>query len=401
MTPGHRAYANNHLLRLAQPLFWTLDELGPELESAARLDALQSEARRRLATFQLACSAAAQRLDAVEAIHYCFCAAMDQAGSRVYGRAGSCRGAWLQRSLLREYYEEDSSGQRCRAWIEQLRQDPKSQADALEVVGHLIGRGLRDDRGAPISNFQSVRQSFLAEEHPPSAPPIPLPQPETNSEEADHIASSSKRAMWVASVIGTALLCALAYVLYRQHINDQTLANQFDQLSARVSAERESVDRRMARLLESDIASGATRLGKKGDRVYLLFSSDSGFTAGKADITSQLARQLDQLATVLTSTEGVITVIGHTDAAVGPQGGEASNLALSQARAMAVGRYLQERGAGHGRISILGRGASDPVGDNRTAAGRALNRRIEIEIDRTPKDGNLNSPNGLPAEGAR
>ncbi|WP_460483694.1 OmpA family protein [Cupriavidus yeoncheonensis] len=118
------------------------------------------------------------------------------------------------------------------------------------------------------------------------------------------------------------------------------------------------MDQRIARLLAPDIASGATSLGKRGDRVYLLFSSDMGFTAGKADILPQLARQLDQLVTVLGATDDLVTVIGHTDASVGQRGGGASNLALSRARAMAA-RYLQEHGAGHGRISIIGRGAAD------------------------------------------
>ncbi|MBR7513835.1 DotU family type IV/VI secretion system protein, partial [Mycobacterium tuberculosis] len=79
---------------LAQPLFWLLDELSPELESAARLDALKSEVRTRLAAFKQAAQAAALKADSVEAVHYCFCAALDQAGSRVRGRADGLRGVW-------------------------------------------------------------------------------------------------------------------------------------------------------------------------------------------------------------------------------------------------------------------------------------------------------------------
>jgi len=383
MTVGHLVYPKNHLLRLAQPLFWTLDELGPELDSVARLDALQTEARERLAQFKAACCAASLRADAVEAIHYCFCAAMDQAGSRIHGRAGSCRGVWLQRGLLRQYYDENGGGRRCRMWIAQLQQEPKIQSDALAVIGHLIACGLRDENGGALSNVHQTAQRHGVERPVPRVPSILPVQVEANSETSTQ-KGRSKRLGWVAAMLGATLLSALAYFLYRQNLDNRVLAQQVDQLSARVSAEQVSVDRRLARLLAPEIASGATSLGKKGDRVYLLFSSDSGFMTGKADIMPQLARQLDQLATVLASTEDVISVIGHTDASVGTKGGEASNLALSRARAMAVGRYLQEHGAGNGRISIIGRGAADPIGDNRTDAGRALNRRIEIVIDRTP-----------------
>ncbi|NUO86723.1 MAG: OmpA family protein [Cupriavidus sp.] len=382
MTTARAAYAKNHLLRLARPLFWILDELGPELESVARLDALQTEARIRLATFKSACYAAALRADAVEAIHYCFCAAMDQAGSRIHGRAGSCRGMWLQRSLLKEHYDENGSGKRCRAWIAQLQQHPKSQADALTVIGHLIARGLRDDLGAPLPSIHPADRTQRAEDALLREPSISASRPEAFCNAPVHSCRWGKRVGRIAALISLALSCAVAYVLYYQHVNNLVLANQVAQLSARVFAEQVSVDQRLARLLAPDIAAGGTSLGKRGDRVYLLFSSDAGFTAGKAEILPQLSRQLDQLAMVLAGTEDPVTVIGHTDASVGRQGGHASNLALSQARAMAVGRYLQEHGAGHGRISIIGRGAADPVGDNRTEAGRALNRRIEIVIDR-------------------
>lgn len=384
MTMDHPANAKNHLLRLAQPLFWTLDELGPELESVARMDALQTEARHRLATFKSACYAAALRADAVEAIHYCFCAAMDQAGSQIHGRAGRCRGIWLQHSLLKEYYEENGSGKRCRAWIAQLQQDPKSQADTLTVIGHLIARGLRDELGTPLPNAHLPEACLCAEETLAQEPSTFPYQPKANSDTRVRL-GWRKRAGWLVALIGVALICAAGYVFYRQHLSHQVLVDRVAQLPARVSAEQMSVDHRIARLLARDITSGATNLGRRGDRVYLLFSSDMGFTTGKADILPQLARQLDQLATVLAGTDDLVTVMGHTDASVGQRGSDVSNLALSRVRAMAVGRYLQEHGAGHGRISIIGRGSADPVGDNRTEAGRALNRRIEIVIDRTTK----------------
>ncbi|MCL6484595.1 MAG: OmpA family protein, partial [Janthinobacterium lividum] len=59
-----------------------------------------------------------------------------------------------------------------------------------------------------------------------------------------------------------------------------------------------------------------------------------------------------------------------------------TNLALSAARAMAVGRNLQAHGLSETRLSTMGRGAKEPVGDNKTAEGRALNRRVEIVLDR-------------------
>lgn len=147
---GPHGAAKNHLLRLAQPLFWLLDELSPELESAARLDALKSDTRIRLAAFKQACQAASLKADAIEAVHYCFCAALDQAGSRVRGRANRLRGVWLQHGLVAEFYGERSYGERCRSWITKLQETPNASENALEVIGQLMERGLRDERGMPL-----------------------------------------------------------------------------------------------------------------------------------------------------------------------------------------------------------------------------------------------------------
>lgn len=142
----------NLLLHLAQPLFRILDELSPGLKSMARMEWLKREARKQLAHLRRAGKAVDLPPDAVEAVHYCFCTALDQAGSRVQGASGSCRGVWLQDSLLREYYGSADAGQQCRTWVLQLRESPDIGAHALAVIAALVARGLRDEQGAPLPN---------------------------------------------------------------------------------------------------------------------------------------------------------------------------------------------------------------------------------------------------------
>ncbi|MFK0380205.1 DotU family type IV/VI secretion system protein [Pandoraea sp. NPDC090278] len=371
-------HARNHLLRLAQPLFWTLDELSPELDSVARLDTLQTEARVRMVTFANSCYSASMKADDVEAIRYCFCAAVDQAGTRIRGRADNCKGVWLQRSLLKEYYEENGSGQRCRAWIEQLSQNPKSHADALAVIAHLIERGLTDERGQPLPAIRLAQSqaspAFIAY----GRSVVPHARPALTPVGRGH------RTRWTLTLAAIVVIAVLTWMAYRQHADGQALATRVDQLSSEV-AQRESADRQLQRWLALGIAAGYVSLGQRGDRVHLVFSSDLGFPSGKADVPPALARQLDQLAAMLASTDAQVTVVGHTDEALAPHGTQASNFALSESRAIAVGRYLQKRGIVSKRIAIIARGASDPVENNRTEAGKALNRRIEIIIDRTPE----------------
>jgi OOP family OmpA-OmpF porin len=71
-----------------------------------------------------------------------------------------------------------------------------------------------------------------------------------------------------------------------------------------------------------------------------------------------------------------INVIGHTDS-VGP---EEYNQQLSVRRATAVKDYMVSQGIDAGIIDVSGKGEASPVADNATKEGRAMNRRVEIQI---------------------
>ena len=70
-----------------------------------------------------------------------------------------------------------------------------------------------------------------------------------------------------------------------------------------------------------------------------------------------------------------VEVAGYTDNI----GSEKANQALSEKRAKAVYDYLVARGVAKDRLTFKGYGEADPIGDNKTADGRAMNRRIEFK----------------------
>jgi outer membrane protein OmpA-like peptidoglycan-associated protein/tetratricopeptide (TPR) repeat protein len=87
--------------------------------------------------------------------------------------------------------------------------------------------------------------------------------------------------------------------------------------------------------------------------------------------------ELDKLVQLLKDNPTVnIRINGHTDNIGKP----ADNLLLSAKRAQVVMLYLIEKGIGVKRLSAKGFGATKPVSENKTEAGRALNRRTEIEV---------------------
>jgi OOP family OmpA-OmpF porin len=101
------------------------------------------------------------------------------------------------------------------------------------------------------------------------------------------------------------------------------------------------------------------------------------FDTGKATLTDAGRALLDEMsAALLKLKEQKVVLIGHTDNA----GARASNLSLSQARAEAVKAYMIQKGVKGESMTASGEGPDRPVGDNRSADGRARNRRIEFKV---------------------
>ncbi len=100
------------------------------------------------------------------------------------------------------------------------------------------------------------------------------------------------------------------------------------------------------------------------------------FAAGSARVDNRCKATLDEVALRMKNDAArYALVIGYSD----NQGGDTTNLRMSERRAEAVKSYLVTRhGIDPARITTEGRGSADPVGDNSTAAGRAENRRAVI-----------------------
>jgi outer membrane protein OmpA-like peptidoglycan-associated protein len=101
------------------------------------------------------------------------------------------------------------------------------------------------------------------------------------------------------------------------------------------------------------------------------------FETGKSILKKESFPELDRVIEFLaTSPDIKIEIAGHTDNV----GNAASNLKLSMARAKSVAAYIINKGIDKERITANGYGLSKPVASNKTAAGKAQNRRVEFTI---------------------
>lgn len=148
--------------------------------------------------------------------------------------------------------------------------------------------------------------------------------------------------------------------------NQERISGQIDELHAIAAEARTEVraaNERISALDEYDVQDAVT----------------VNFKVNSALLSPESRQQLDALAEkALTAKSYMIEVAGHTDAT----GNETKNFQLSQQRAEAVIQYL----AVHHKIPVrrfvspMGYGKTDAVADNKTATGRAQNRRVEVKM---------------------
>lgn len=101
------------------------------------------------------------------------------------------------------------------------------------------------------------------------------------------------------------------------------------------------------------------------------------FDTDKASLRSDSYIQLAELLDYLQRHEDVkAEIAGHTDNV----GTDASNLKLSQDRAMTIVKYLAGKGIKAARLTAKGYGATEPVADNTSEEGRQKNRRTEVRF---------------------
>ncbi|HEY4198393.1 MAG TPA: OmpA family protein [Mucilaginibacter sp.] len=121
---------------------------------------------------------------------------------------------------------------------------------------------------------------------------------------------------------------------------------------------------------------GAT-VTREGEGIIVKFDSGILFDVDKADLKPDAQTNLQNLATSLkNNAETNVLIIGHTD----NTGDAAYNIDLSVHRAASVKDYLKENDIKSFRLTIDGRGETEPIADNNTTEGRAQNRRVEIVI---------------------
>ncbi len=112
-----------------------------------------------------------------------------------------------------------------------------------------------------------------------------------------------------------------------------------------------------------------TRINYAANNIY--------FATGKYTLLAKSNKGLNEVAQILKDNPATrLTIDGHTDNV----GADDLNQKLSENRAGAVKAYLVKQGVDESRLVSTGYGETTPIADNKTAAGRQKNRRVELKL---------------------
>lgn len=129
--------------------------------------------------------------------------------------------------------------------------------------------------------------------------------------------------------------------------------------------------------LRQRLRGAGVSVRRNGDNIVLEMASDVTFPVDGDQVNPQFYNTLAAVGEVLNEfKKTTIEVSGHTDSTGNPN----YNRDLSQRRANSVAYVLSQNGVMNQRMYVVGFGQQHPVASNATKAGRARNRRVEIQI---------------------
>ncbi|MBW4036032.1 MAG: type VI secretion system protein TssL [Proteobacteria bacterium] len=391
-------FGSTPLLAAAAPLLQLLARLRNTLQPPDSGD-LRERAARALRDFEIAGRQAQVPVDQLRPAHYALCASLDDV---VLATPWGSQGAWAQRSLVSTFHQEVRSGERFFDILKQIRESPGQFLAVLELMyvclslGYM-GRYRLSPRGpAEIDRLREDIYATIRRARPPGDPAL---SPHWQGVAAAYRPRRASVPVWVA---GAAALGVLALVYASL---DYTLAGASGALYNRAVAADPShmpslvragptapppppvapsptVLDRLRGFLSPEIAKGEVSVLGTVNAPIVRINNTGLFDSGSATVQAQALPLMGKIGQALARERGQVQVIGYTDSQPIHTLQFPNNLVLSQDRARAAAAVLDRSIGDQSRITAEGRGAASPIASNATAAGRALNRRIEIVLIR-------------------
>ncbi|EHK53147.1 type IVB secretion system protein IcmH/DotU [Allomesorhizobium alhagi] len=317
--------------------------------------------------------------------------------------------AWPRQPLVVMMQGDVDAGAQFFARLEELERHPNRDRDLLELQYYCLALGFRGKYRVPgrsgDRSLNAVRAAAARFLRNADAEEAPL-SPHWKGVEASDEPQRFTLPIWVMGLMAAGLALAIHVGLSIQ------LSSQATELATLVRAipplDRAEIERAQPAEPQSPqpvapvefellpefraAAPAATVKALKGResvsvaRLVIQGTNPEVFQSSRDRLTEGFEPLIASMAKVILENEeliGNITVIGHTDSIPLQRTNPLStNQRLSEARAATIADILVQNGVPRDRVRAEGRAATDPVADDSTREGRALNRRVEVLVEK-------------------
>jgi type VI secretion system protein ImpK len=386
------------LLAAATPLLQLLARLR-NTRNMPDAGELRERAVQALRRFEADARAAGIPIEQLRPAHYALCASLDDV---VLATPWGSQGPWAARSLVSTFHQEVRSGERFFDILNQIRQNTSGYLAVLELMYFCLslgymGRYRLSPRGpAEIDRLREEIYATIRRQRPPGEAGL---SPHWQGIAAPYRPRRAVLPVWVAAAAALGVL-AIIYAVSDYSLAGRSSALYQQALEARPArmpqitraapvvpppppvAPQPTVLDRLRGFLAPEVAAGQVSVLGTINAPVVRINNAGLFASGSASLEPASLPLLGKIGAALARERGEVRVIGYTDSQPIHTLRFPSNLVLSQDRAKAAAAVLDRSIGDQSRIAAEGRGDADPIAPNTTPQGRALNRRIEIVLER-------------------
>jgi type VI secretion system protein ImpK len=322
---------------------------------------------------------------------YILCTAVDEA---VLNTPWGARSNWSENSLLATYFRDVTGGQVFFEKMRSLADDPARHHQVLLLMYYCLSLGYQGryrHENDSANKLLKIRQ-WLAEQIRQYSNANAFADLSPHWVGIHGLGFSLKDFFptWLIGTIATSLLAIIfATLLYLLNTGSSASVDSLQRIQLTATAldlpeleppapPPEPEPEPMPDIKDIEVIKNSIAL------TLLRIKGNNLFATGKSAVKDELKLSLIKLAKLLNKRSGGIKIVGHTDdiplKSVRLKSRYGSNQGLSEARAKSVSKVMEEFIEDKSRLTLEGKGDTRPIISNKTADGRAMNRRVEVEI---------------------
>ncbi len=328
---------------------------------------------------------------------YAVCATVDDIAQNL-PNVGADGAEWARRSMVVQTFRENIGGDRFWQLVDDMLRDPAANGDLIELYHACLAAGF-EGRFRVMPDGRRRLQEVMGRLNGALAHVRSLSATELSPQWRGEVAPVGRLGFWslvALAAVGAAAVLLLVYVVLRLMLMSSGDAPA-KALAGAMPDERLTLSRsaaplppsqgeqasRLRQFLAPEISQKLVTVKEDASTVRVRTIVGQLFQSGSDALEPGREALFRRIGAAVEGEPGAVTIEGHADSdRLSNTLTFPDNLALSQARADAIGAIVRSTLSDPARVSTRGMGDTVPIASNETAAGKAENRRVEIIVPR-------------------